>query len=68
MRAQAAAGNLPADLTRICNHKKVAGLDRMLNREKLARDPKEDKSLRRLYRQLRAEWVAEKEGAQDAAE
>jgi hypothetical protein len=66
VKAQAAAGNLPANLVRICNHRRVEGLDRFLARDPLSSDPKEDKALRQLFETLRAEWVAEAASAKAA--
>ncbi|MFN3144248.1 MAG: GSCFA domain-containing protein [Paracoccaceae bacterium] len=68
VKAQAAAGNLPANLVRIVNRRKVDGLDRFLARETLSSDPKEDKAIRKLLEELRAEWIADPEAPAQAAE
>ena len=59
VKAQAVSGNLPRDLFRIVNHRKAEGLERLLAREELSKDPKEDRQLRQLYRQLLEEWQAD---------
>lgn len=67
VRAQAAAGNLPGDLLRICNRRKLAGIERFLARERLSRDPAEDAAIRGLLEALRAEWLEGEAGAEARA-
>lgn len=65
VRACAASKLLPGVLTRICDHKRIRGLNRLLAEEKLAADPKTDAAIKELLEELKAEWeaLAEKQGA-----
>ncbi|RMD94454.1 MAG: hypothetical protein D6811_02805 [Alphaproteobacteria bacterium] len=68
VRAQAAAGNLPGDLLRIVNRRKLAGIERYLQKPKLSPDPEADAEIRALLERLREEWLAGEEGMKLAAE